>query len=107
MRAPCTFGYISLHIAAFGCSAGGGEASTNEGVVTRELERHLVVEVMPAEALAPVLAGERAGVQFPLGSALAQYNDWTLVSHTFEVQGDGTAIFTAMFETIAVTATLD
>jgi hypothetical protein len=75
--------------------------------VSKELERHLVVEVMPAEMLAPVLAGERAGGQFPLGSALAQYNDWTLVSHTFDVQGDGTAIFTAIFETIAVTATLD
>ena len=71
--------------------------------MTRELERHLVVEVMPAEALAPVLAGERAGVQFPLGSALAQYKDWTLVSHTFEVRVDGTTIF----ETIAVNATLD
>ena len=107
MRAPCTSGYIPLHIAAFGCSAGGGETSTNEGTVTRELERHLVVEVMPADALAPVLAGERAGVQFPLGGDLAQYKDWTLVSHTFEVQADGTAIFTAIFETIAVTAPLD
>jgi hypothetical protein len=75
--------------------------------VSKELERHLVMEVMPAEMLAPVLAGERAGGRFPLGSALAQYNDWTLVSHTFEVQADGTAIFTAVFETIAVTATLD
>ncbi len=75
--------------------------------MSKELERHLVVEVMPAEMLAPVLAGERPGGQFPLGSALAQYNDWTLVSHTFEAQGDGTSIFTAIFETIAVTAILD
>jgi hypothetical protein len=70
--------------------------------VTREVERHLVVEVISAVTLAPVLAGEQTGAQFPLGGALAQYNDWTLVSHTFEVQGDGTAIFTAVFETIAV-----
>ena len=75
--------------------------------MSKELERHLVVEVMPAALLAPVLAGERAGGQFPLGSALAQYKDWTLVSHTFEVQADGTAIFTAIFETIAVSATID
>jgi hypothetical protein len=27
----------------------------------RELERHLVVELIPAEALAPVLAGEAPG----------------------------------------------
>jgi hypothetical protein len=71
--------------------------------VTREVERHLVVEVMSAQTLSPLLAGEQKGAQFPLGGgALAQYNDWTLVSHTFEVQGDGTAIFTAVFETIAV-----
>jgi hypothetical protein len=88
-------------------AARGKDASSDEGAVSKELERHLVVEVIPAEMLAPVLTGERAGGQFPLGSALAQYNDWTLVSHTFEVQDDGTAIFTAIFETIAVTATLD
>jgi hypothetical protein len=82
-------------------------ASRKEAVVSKELERHLVVEVIPAELLAPVLSGERAGGQFPLGSSLAQYDDWTLVSHTFTLQVDGSAIFTAVFETIAVSATLD
>jgi hypothetical protein len=86
---------------------GGRGDLRKEGIVSKELERHLVVEVIPAEALAPVLSGECAGGQFPLGSSLAQYADWTLVSHTFALQVDGAAIFTAVFETIAVTAPLD
>ena len=64
----------------------------------RELERHLVVAPISAEALAPALAGEGPRM-FPLTGALAEYGDWDLVSHSLEVRDDGTAIFTAVFET--------
>jgi len=64
----------------------------------RELERHLVVASIPAQTLAPVLAGERPG-QFPLMGPMAEYGEWDLVSHSFEVRDDGTAILTAIFET--------
>jgi hypothetical protein len=63
-----------------------------------ERERHLVVASIPAQTLAPVLAGERPG-QFPLAGPLAQYDEWDLVSHTFEVGDDGSAILPAVLET--------
>jgi len=52
----------------------------------RELVRHLVVELIPAEALAPVLAGEGAR-RFPLAGGLEEYSDWELVSHSFYRSG--------------------
>ena len=62
-------------------------------------ERHLVVASIPAQTLAPVLAGESPG-QFPLAGPLAHYAEWDLVSHTFEVRDDGSsAILTAVLET--------
>ena len=64
----------------------------------KELQRHLVVVPMPAQTIGPVLAGERPG-QFPLAGPLAEYGEWDLVSHTFEVRDDGTAILTAVLET--------
>jgi len=64
----------------------------------RELERHLVVAPIPAEALAPALAGEEPRM-FPLTGALAEYAEWDLVSHSLDVRDDGTAIFAAVFET--------
>jgi hypothetical protein len=63
-----------------------------------ERERHLVVASIPAQSLAPVLAGERLG-QFPLVGPLAHYAEWDVVSHTFEVVDDGSAILTAVLET--------
>jgi hypothetical protein len=63
-----------------------------------ERERHLVVATIPAQTIAPVLAGERPG-QFPLAGPLAHYAEWELVSHTFEVSDDGSAILTAVLET--------
>jgi hypothetical protein len=45
-----------------------------------ERERHLVVATIPAQTIAPVLAGERPG-QFPLAGPLAQYAEWDVVSH--------------------------
>jgi hypothetical protein len=63
-----------------------------------ERERHLVVASIPAQTLAPVLARERPG-QFPLAGPLAQYDEWDLVSHTFEVGDDGSAILPAVLET--------
>jgi len=67
----------------------------------RELERHLVVEVVPAEMLAAVLSGEEPG-RFPLDQGvIAEYGDWELVSHTFDVHSDGSAILAVIFETKA------
>jgi hypothetical protein len=67
----------------------------------RELERHLVVEVIPAEMLASVLSGEEPG-RVPLDQGvIAEYGDWELVSHTFDVRNDGAAILAVIFETKA------
>jgi len=67
----------------------------------RELERHLVVEVIPAEMLASVISGEEPG-RFPLDQGvIAEYGDWELVSHTFDVRNDGAAILAVIFETKA------
>jgi hypothetical protein len=63
----------------------------------RELVRHLVVELIPAQALAPVLAGEGPR-RFPLVGALEEYSDWELVSHTFDVRDDDTAVLAVIFE---------
>ncbi len=67
----------------------------------RELERHLVVEVIPKEMLASVLTGEEPG-RFPLDQGvITEYGDWELVSHTFNVLNDGTAVLAVIFETRA------
>jgi hypothetical protein len=63
----------------------------------RELVRHLVVELIPAEVLAPVLAGEGAK-RLPLAGGLEEYSDWELVSHTFNVRNDETAVLAIIFE---------
>ena len=63
----------------------------------RELVRHLVVELIPAEALAPVLTGEGPR-RFPLAGGLEEYNDWELVSHTFDLRDDETAVLAVIFE---------
>jgi hypothetical protein len=64
----------------------------------RELVRHLVVELIPADALAPVLAGEGPR-RFPLRGALEEeYANWELVSHSFEVRDDDTAVLAVIFE---------
>jgi hypothetical protein len=65
--------------------------------MARELVRHLVVELIPAEALAPVLAGEGPR-SFPLNDSLEEYSDWELVSHTFNVRDDNTAVLAVIFE---------
>ena len=44
------------------------------GHMPRELVRHLVVELIPAEVLAPVLAGEGAR-RLPLAGGLQEYSD--------------------------------
>jgi hypothetical protein len=67
----------------------------------RELERHLVVDVVPAEMLASVLNGEESG-RFPLDQGvMAEYGEWELVSHTFDVRDDGAAVLAVIFETKA------
>lgn len=44
-----------------------------------------------------MLAGEGPR-HFPLEDALEEYGDWELVSHTFNVREDGTAILALIFE---------
>jgi hypothetical protein len=69
--------------------------------VPKELERHLVVEVIPAQTLAPALSGDEPG-RFPLDEGvIAEYGDWDLISHTFDVREDGAAVLAVIFETKA------
>jgi hypothetical protein len=64
-----------------------------------ELERHLVVEVVPAEMLASVLSGEEPG-RFPLDQGvIAEYGDRKLVSRTFDIRDDGAAVLAVIPET--------
>jgi hypothetical protein len=44
-----------------------------------------------------VLAGEGPR-RFPLAGGLVEYNDWELVSHTFTVRDDDTAVIAVIFE---------
>ena len=78
-----------------------GRGSTKEAAIPRELERHLVVELIPAEMLASVLSGEEPA-RFPLDQGvIAEYSEWDLISHTFNVRDDGTAVLAVIFETRA------
>jgi hypothetical protein len=63
----------------------------------KDLQRHLVVAPIPAQTIAAVLSGESPG-QLPLVGLFAEYAEWDLVSHTFELREDGTAILTAVLE---------
>jgi hypothetical protein len=57
------------------------------------LERHLVMEWIPREHL---VTGIRV---FDLQGTVSEYkSDWTLVSHAFDVQEDGPALLTCIFE---------
>jgi hypothetical protein len=44
-----------------------------------------------------VLAGEGAR-RLPLAGGLQEYSDWELVSHTFNVRDDETAVLAVIFE---------
>ena len=64
-----------------------------------EAERALAVERVPKGKLAATLAGEETAV-FELSEAQVLYAKaagWSLVSHTFEVQADGSAVLSLMF----------
>jgi hypothetical protein len=74
------------------------ETQGGTSAMPKELQRHLVVAPIPAQTLTPVLAGESPG-HFPLAGPFSEYGEWDLVSHTFEVRDDGSAILTAVFET--------
>jgi hypothetical protein len=90
-----------LRVALFLAGKLTGKASSKEGAMPRELERHLVVERIPAQMLASVLTGEQPG-RFPLDQGVvAEYSEWELVSHTFDVRDDDTALLTVIFETRA------
>ena len=52
---------------------------------------------IPAEVLAPVLVGE-GPCRFPLADVPAEYSDWELVSHSFNVREDHTAALAIIFE---------
>ena len=59
--------------------------------------RHLVVELIPAEDLATVLAGEGPR-SLPLEGQLQDYAEWDLVSHTFALRDDGSAVVALVLE---------
>ena len=66
---------------------------------TNDADRVLSVELLSRQQLAPVLAREGAmdlgmrgaNLTFPL-------EEWTLASHTFDIQEDGSAILSAIYE---------
>jgi hypothetical protein len=66
---------------------------------TNDADRVLSVELLSRQQLAPVLAREGAmdlgirgaNLTFPL-------EEWTLASHTFDIQEDGSAIISMIFE---------
>jgi hypothetical protein len=59
----------------------------------REVERHLVLEWIPKEHL---LLGV---CLFDLKGTLSEYkSDWKLVSHAFDLQEDGSALLSCIFE---------
>ncbi len=65
-----------------------------------EVERALAMERVPKRKLAATLAGEGTAV-FELSEAQVLYakaDGWSLVSHTFEMQADGSAVLSLMFE---------
>lgn len=49
------------------------------------------------EDLAPVLAGEGSTI-IPLEYSIGEYGEWDLVSHTFDLRNDDTAIVALIFE---------
>jgi hypothetical protein len=66
---------------------------------TNDADRVLWVELLSRQELAPVLAGEGAG-EFELGGANLTFplGEWTLASHTLDIQEDGSAIISAIYE---------
>lgn len=65
-----------------------------------DAERALAVERIPKEKRAATLAGEGTSI-FELSEAQVLYEKaagWSLVSHTFEGQTDGSAVLSLMFE---------
>lgn len=65
-----------------------------------DVERALAVERVPKGKLAATLAGEGTAV-FELSEAQVLYAEadgWSPVSHTFEMQADGSAALSLMFE---------
>lgn len=65
-----------------------------------DVERALAVERIPKDKLAATLAGEGTSI-FELSEAQVLYEKaggWSLVSHTFEMQADGSAVLSLMFE---------
>ena len=65
----------------------------------RETERRLVVELIDRNRIAPTLEGEGAAYM-TMGGGPAEYRrgGWKVVSHTFELFEDGSALFTYLLE---------
>ncbi len=69
------------------------ESAVGPSPIPLDVERNLIVEEIPRENL--LLA---AGV-FDLKGTLAQYkSDWRIVSHTFDIREDGSALLTCLLE---------
>ncbi len=75
-------------------------AARGVGRSVAEVERALAVERVPIGKLAATLAGEGTAV-FELSEAQVLYakaDGWSLVRHTFEMQANGSAVLSLMFE---------
>jgi hypothetical protein len=66
---------------------------TEESSGPQETERHLVLEWIPRESL---LLGTSV---FDLKGTLSEYDsNWKVVSHTFNIQEDGSGLLTCILE---------
>ena len=76
-----------------------GNDADRVGRATKETERALAVEVISSQKLAATLSGEGASY-FAMGGGPPEYRrgGWKAVSHTFELQKDGSAILTYLLE---------
>ena len=66
---------------------------------TYDADRVLSIEILSRQQLAPVLAREGAG-DFELGGSDSKFplGEWTLASHSLDIQEDGSAILSTIYE---------
>lgn len=74
------------------------ESVARESMGSHDIDRVLVVERVPSENLERTRAGGSVDV-VQLGGIVSQFkSDWRMVSHTFAMQDDGSALLTYLFE---------
>jgi hypothetical protein len=60
--------------------------------------RKLVVHRIPKVELDQAFGNNTEPVPFPLLPTMSGYEEWTAVSHTFDIQANGDALITILFE---------